>query len=73
MLGWLFDTYGNYLVQIKNKIDIDEVKESYYSYIPASFLLLEGNQLVTHCFQKNSLLMLKISNFVFEYGVEGIM
>jgi GT2 family glycosyltransferase len=38
MLGWLFDTYGNYLVP-KDKIDIDEVKESYYTFIPTAFLL----------------------------------
>jgi GT2 family glycosyltransferase len=51
MLGWLFDTYGNYLVP-KNKINIDEVKESYYSYIPASFLLVRRKSICDTLFPK---------------------
>ena len=51
MLGWLFDTYGNYLVP-KDKIDIDEVKETYYSYIPASFLLVRRKSICDTLFPK---------------------
>jgi GT2 family glycosyltransferase len=39
-LGRLCDIYGNWIVQ-KDEISIDEVKESYYSYIFISFLLVK--------------------------------
>jgi GT2 family glycosyltransferase len=39
-LGWLFDIYGNRIAP-KYKVNIDEIKESYYSYIPGAYLLVK--------------------------------
>ena len=50
-LGGLFDIYGNWIVP-KDKINIDEVKESYYSYIPASFLLVRRKSINDTLFPK---------------------
>ncbi|MDT7864329.1 MAG: glycosyltransferase [Thermoproteota archaeon] len=50
-LGELCDIYGNWIVP-KDKINIDEVKESYYSYIPASFLLVRRKSINDTLFPK---------------------
>jgi len=39
-LGGLCDIYGNWIVP-KDKLNVNEVKESYYSYIPSAFLLVK--------------------------------
>jgi len=39
-LGGLCDIYGNWFVP-KEKLNVNEVKESYYSYIPTAFLLVK--------------------------------
>jgi GT2 family glycosyltransferase len=50
-LGGLFDIYGNWIVP-KNKININDVKESYYSHIPASFLLVRRKSIGNILFPK---------------------
>jgi hypothetical protein len=50
-LGGLCDIYGNWIIP-KDKINIDEVKESYYSYIPASFLLVRRKSIGDTLFPK---------------------
>jgi GT2 family glycosyltransferase len=40
MLGYLFDIYGNYIITNYKELNIGEIKESYYTYIPA-FLLVK--------------------------------
>jgi len=50
-LGGLFDIYGNWIVP-KDKVNINEVKESYYSYISASFLLVRRKSIGNILFPK---------------------
>jgi GT2 family glycosyltransferase len=50
-LGGLCDIYGNWIVS-KDRINIDEVKESYYSYIPVSFLLIKRKTIGNILFPK---------------------
>jgi hypothetical protein len=50
-LGGLCDIYGNWIVPI-DKVNINEVKESYYSYIPASFLLVKRKSIDDTLFPK---------------------
>ena len=71
-LGINYDIYGNGMVP-KDKIDIDEVQESYYSYIPASFLLVRRKSINDTLFPKEFFMYMEDSNFVSEYGVEDIM
>jgi GT2 family glycosyltransferase len=39
MLGWLFDIYGNWITTNYEVMHINEVEESYYTFIPTAFLL----------------------------------
>jgi GT2 family glycosyltransferase len=71
-IGINYDIYGNGIVP-KDKIDIDEVQESYYSYIPASFLLVRRKSINDTLFPKEFFMYMEDSNFVSEYGVEDIM
>jgi GT2 family glycosyltransferase len=50
-LGGLCDIYSNWIIP-KDKVNIDEVKESYYSYIPASFLLVRRKSINDTLFPK---------------------
>jgi len=50
-LGGLCDIYGNWIVP-RDKVNINEVKESYYSYIPASFLLVRRKSINDILFPK---------------------
>jgi len=50
-LGGLFDIYGNWIAP-KDKVNIDEVKESYYSYISASYLLVKRKAIGNTLFPK---------------------
>jgi len=39
MLGWLFDIYGNWITTNYEVMHVNEVEESYYTFIPTAFLL----------------------------------
>jgi hypothetical protein len=69
-LGGLCDIYGNWIVP-KDKVNINEVKASYYSYIPASFLLVRRKSIGDTLFPKEFFMYMEDVELCFRIWSRG--